>query len=191
MSKDRKRVAWSEEQVVDFLGNLRTASPASLVLRTYPTMNKFNREERDAQGNVVVQKMPNPYLDRVYKITYNTVMLGASYEKSVNRELARQGEEPDFKAQELPFGTWFNKNTVIHNGRFYLRYHFLRRKLAIVKTEYRMIEDDSIVDVHELEPYFPPKKDTGVIVNCTKLENVVSMVCNKMDIVLVRNNRGF
>lgn len=191
MSKDRKRVAWSEEQVVDFLGKLRTASPASIVLRTYPKMNKFNREERDAQGNVVVAKMPNPYYDRVYKITYNTVMLGASYEKSVNRERERQGEEPDFKAQELPFGSWFNKNVVFHNGSFYLRYHFLRRKLAIVKTEYRMIEDDSIVPASEISPYLPPKNDTGVIVNCVKLENLVSMVCNKMDINLIRNNRGF
>ena len=191
MSKDRKRVAWSEEQVVDFLGNLRTASPASIVLRTYPSMNKFNREQRDALGNVVVQKMSNPYLGRVYKITYNTVMLGASYEKSVNRELARNGEEEDFRAQELPFGTWFNKNVVLHNGQFYLRYHFLRRKLNIVKTEYRMIEDDSLVDTSLLEPYFPPKKDSNMIVNCPKLENLVSIVCNKMDIVLVRNNRGF
>jgi len=189
MSKDRKRVAWSEEQVVDFLGKLRTASPASIVLRTYPTMNKFDRGVRNLDGTIT--KMPNPYLDRVYKITYNTVMLGASYEKSVNRELARQGEEPDFKAQELPFGTWFNKNVVLHNSRFYLRYHFLRRKLAIVKTEYRMIEDDSLVDSAELAPFFPPKKDTGVIVNCAKLENLVSIVCNKMDITLIRNNRGF
>jgi hypothetical protein len=79
----------------------------------------------------------NPFKGRVQKFTITPMQFGYDYEKAVNNRLVREGREPIFKADKLPWGRWINAgfNKVIeHNDEYYLRTYCVRN--ARPKTFY-------------------------------------------------------
>ena len=68
-------------------------------------------------------KIPKKYeLEKVTKVTDKIVQLNYNYEKAVNNRLKKEGKEPNFTAQSLPWGEWIEPNKIItHKGSVYLR----------------------------------------------------------------------
>lgn len=176
---------WSENQVMVFLRGIKAATPATIVIRTEPKMNKFGRT-RTTTG----EKVPNPWLGRVYKLSKYQVFLNFDYEKSVNRQLAREDKEPEFKAAERTWGVKDGRCLVFYEGVWYLNCK-LERKLDV---EFRGVDDDALIDVSELGEFLPPVShsvsqgtDKEVINLNPKLSNLVNMVAQGQDIIMIRS----
>lgn len=71
-----------------------------------------------------VVKIPKKYgiFGEVKKICDKRIQINYDYETAVNNRRKREGKEPNFKAQSLPWGTWVIDNKIItHKGNIYLR----------------------------------------------------------------------
>ena len=176
---------WSESQLMGFLKGLLSATPATIVIRTVPKMNKYSRV-RATTG----EKIANPFLGRVYKLSRYQVFLNYDYEKSVNRQLAREDKDAEFKTSERSWGIKDGRCLVFHEGSWYLNCKFERK----LETEYRLTEDDTVIDMSDLEEFTPPQghsrsqgTDKEIINLNPKLANLVEMTAQGMDIVLIHN----
>ena len=60
----------------------------------------------------------------ITKIVSAQMQYNYSYENAVNNRLEKQGNEGNFKAKELPWGSWLIPNKIItHKDKLYLRYY--------------------------------------------------------------------
>lgn len=96
------------------------------VMDTKAVLNGLTSVAKGAFANIEyrseVKGVKRLGLGDVTKVVKMNVQLNAEYESSVNRRLEKQGDEPTFKAQGLPFGEWLVPNKVItYNGKLYLR----------------------------------------------------------------------
>ena len=80
------------------------------------------------------EKLPKAF-GNVTKVVNKQVQLNYDYENAVNRRLKAEGKTADFKANSLPWGSWYVPNKVIeHKGEYYLRMYSF--KDAPCTTEY-------------------------------------------------------
>ena len=124
----------------------------SIVLNTVPKMNKN-----------VSKGVPNPYYGRVTKRAYYGVLIGFSYENSVNNQLVREGKEAEFEAAARTYGDHVDGTPVIeYNGK-----HYLQCKLqSTIGTQFYVDGEpveESVVDPYIVKPK-PSKRqaDAGV-----------------------------
>lgn len=60
----------------------------------------------------------------VTKLVTAQMQIGYSYENAVNNRLEKQGNEGNFVAESLPWGSWLIPNKIItHKDTLYLRYY--------------------------------------------------------------------
>ena len=81
----------TRDELADLLRDGRGATFATLTVRTAKKLLKKHRETGEPQ--------PCP---EVFKLSRVNVYIGHDYEASVNRSLARRGEDADFEARALP-----------------------------------------------------------------------------------------
>lgn len=124
----------------------------------------------------------------VSKVTTTKCALKAIYENCVNNHLVRKGEDPDFVAEPLPWGSWveFNgqrsKILIQHKGSFYIRTTFLTNE----KPEVFYIADGNMVDKEVLAPWMAEKKknENGVEVRTFKLSSMKEIRLNHTKYVI-------
>jgi hypothetical protein len=145
---------------------------------TYPKLNKKSR----------VTGLPCPFVT-VKKFTTANCMLKAIYENCVNNALERAGEDRDFKAQELPWGSWItfeegkrSRILIEHKGNFYIRATY-NNPNEIPEVKY--MADGNVVSKSELTEYLPIEKESGddpkdkVIVRTYNINSMVEIRLNK------------
>lgn len=130
---------------------------------------------------------------KVSNITRTDCQLNYSYENAVNNRLAKQGDEKNFTAQSLPYGSWVvgQENKLIeHKGNLYLRYYDVknadRATMWLVNGRKANAEEfDKIMD------YLKKKKEksdsntqtnVGLVENQVKPKNV--KLCNILKLVV-------
>lgn len=70
------------------------------------------------------------------KRVHTQVMLGWSYENSVNNRLQAQGDARTFVAEKLPYGDWvkgMENKVILHKGEFYMRAYKMNNAKSIVE----------------------------------------------------------
>lgn len=106
---------------------------------------KLLKKDRDT-------KEPCPYVG-IRKRTRCNVLVGTDYEKGVNRIREKEGETPDFKAQEHAWADRTDKPTISQKGdQFYLN----MRVKETYETEY-LDGNENPVDKELLKPFLPKK----------------------------------
>lgn len=119
MKKTRKATAMNHEQFFNLLNNTKGCTFMNVMSLTEPSMNKRN----------------NPFYGRVKKFTSVQMQFNYDYERAVNNRLVKQGLEPTFSGEKLPWGKWVKDearginmtNKVIeHNGELYMRAYCVR-----------------------------------------------------------------
>ena len=141
-------------ELADLLRDGRGATFATLTVRTAKKLLKKHRETGEPQ--------PCP---EAFKLSRVNVCIGHDYEASVNRSLARRGEDADFEAQAL--STWQE-----HAGGP-LRRHKTKDTLYVaVKVErvYSTAYVDAagnLLDADDLAGYLPKPSAGGEIVHVT------------------------
>ena len=159
--------------LINFLRELKGATPATIVMETRPKMNKFGRTPDENN-----EKVPNPFLDRIVKRTRMNVFLNTDYENSVNRQLSRENKDADFDAQQRAWGEHITKSLIFHEGHYYLQ-------VKVEKTysaEYIDTRNGSTISIEDLREFMPPihhsqtqGTDKEIKVISIKVENLISM----------------
>jgi hypothetical protein len=100
----------TETELINMLSKIKGATPISL---QYVTKPKINKEGKNLFGEIT-------------RIANIQAFLGASYEKSVNRQLQREEKEMDFVAKPLWNGKGIRINFSLakhsETGKFYMSY---------------------------------------------------------------------
>lgn len=66
-----------------------------------------------------MRKTDNPYLGAMKTVSLSGV-INFDYENTVNKQLQREGKEPEFKAQERAWGV-HEGNWITHKGEYYMQ----------------------------------------------------------------------
>ena len=153
-------------ELVEMLKDYKGATFVNVVTATEPKMRKTN----------------NPYFGSVRKLTTQTVMLGADYEKAVNKRLEKEGKDADF-TKEATYCTPIGSSNAIKqhpNGQIYLYCSFLTNN----KPKSRYVFEGREIEKSLLEPFLSAKsvsvkqgltEENEVIVRNFKIENVVEI----------------
>lgn len=128
-----ERIKMTTPQFMEFVRNLKGCQFINVMALTEADMYLKN----------------NPFRGRVQKFTITPMQVGYDYEKAVNNRLAREGKEPTFSADKLPWGVWveglYNK-VISHKDMLYLRTYCVRN--AKPRTFYLL--DGHLVDANEM-----------------------------------------
>lgn len=121
------------------------------------------------------RKTGNPF-GQVFKRVYAVSFCGANYETAVNNEALRQGCEPVFESQPLPWGEYLIQNKVItHKGKLYLACQWTPGKRlaqpAIVKGY--ATEDGTPVSYSDIAAFLPAKREVKTQQEQTGIEETV------------------
>lgn len=157
----------TETVLVEMLSTFTGASYVNVITKTSPEMVKKNRETKE----------PNPYLGRIARMAERYGMLGASYERVINNErardaIAREGTDlddgtpvPEFHAEAM----WNGKGEHVNGSKCLLRHKDTGRLYMIfyparkesVKEDVWTCDGEEI-SVELLKPYLPPvRTDSG------------------------------
>jgi hypothetical protein len=169
--------------LTDALNKINTTRICVIVTRTRPKLLKKHR----------VTKEPCPFAE-VERIAERRVVIGADYENCVNRQLDREGAEPEFKAEAL----WGGAGRHVPGNRFLVELvehtSTKKRYLAFLPLDTdvkdRWTCEAGDVDVAALDGFLPaestPNQGTekAVFWRTVGVENVVQVRCGEIfDIV--------
>lgn len=124
-------------------------------------------------------KTGNPFPGKlIFKQIVATGIVGADYESAVNREANRQGGQPEFDAESLPWGSWLIPGKVIEhtdkagNYNLYLRTQTTpgNRRTVPAKVICYRNASGHILTKAEVSPFLPPvlyesnkqREETGI-----------------------------
>lgn len=110
-----ERIKMTREQFVEYVKDIKGCRFVNVIAITDADMYLRN----------------NPYRGRVKKFTITPMQINYDYETAVNNRLKKLGEEPNFKADKLPFGSWlkgFENKIIVHKDEFYLRTYCVKNK---------------------------------------------------------------
>lgn len=134
------------------------------------------------------EKIPQKFgLGHITKVCRGSVQLNYTYENAVNNRIEKDGKEANFKAESLPWGTWFIPNVLIeHKGEYYLRYY--AHKQSRFETEYFVDGRAATAsEIAVIKAYKAAKNTTSkrqseagldenqVIARCVKVGNIISL----------------
>lgn len=137
-------------------------------------------------------KIPKKYgiIGEVTKVTDKMVQLNYNYERAVNNRLQKEGKEPNFTAQSLPWGEWLLPNKIIvHKGSAYLRmYDFkggVKSKSYYIDGNLATTEEIKVIKAYEESKNKPSNTQQGLEneVNPTvvNFDNIISLKCDVID----------
>ena len=145
------------------------AAPVFFVSITIPKM----LAKHPVTGN------PNPYRNTVRKVSHVRAFVGAIYERSKNRDLERNGQEPDFVASPRTWGTHDPDCRCIihHKGEKYIEV-----KIEGATSEYNDTDGNPLAA--DYVEYMTPRPDRGNVVFVTyKLNSIAELHINKTIII--------
>lgn len=163
----------TKSQLVETIKSIKGTTFATLETSTEPKMRKTG----------------NPYFGRVRKISKGlNVQIGSVYEKAVNRQAEREGNESagEFKAEKLAYGSWLVPHKLIeHKGEIQIRVTCNpRMKPKSVSYEIDGVE----IPVEEIKPFMPESKKSArqesfgvereVVPRNFKLESITAITVN-------------
>ena len=140
----------------------------------------------------------NPHLGRIYKMSAKMQVKpfgpseAANYEDEVNKRLAKEGKEANFKSGKLPWGELVEGTPYIsHKGETYLR--VIAESKPARTAFYEKLDDGTyaLIDIDTVQGYDVPaeKKETTpdpqgglenqVIVRSINIENIVGIEAGK------------
>jgi hypothetical protein len=169
----------TETELVTMLLNLPKGNNfVTAITRTIPNMNKGS----------------NPFYDvtlkdfTVRKISEVNGSIQYDYESNVNRQLEREGKEPDFEAAAAKWGNRVGSSCVIeHNGRYY----FDMRVLKSLGHYYVDLNGNRLND-DDVTPHVKPHSSSGkqgtdkeIIVRRYMMANLVSVTINGNKFVIL------
>lgn len=173
----------STQQFLKLIRNTKSATPATLTTVTKPRMVKFDREKRDEDGN----KIPNPYYDRVDKVSIVNCFLNVNYENSVNRQRKREHKHEDFHGAQRAWGKHETPSVIEHKGTYKIQVKVERS----IKSHYLL--DQKPIDSSLIKPYLPKRSSTRqqlnkeVIIRTYNIENVYAISLKGNDYVIDHN----
>jgi hypothetical protein len=175
-----ERIKMTFSQFSDYLNNLKGCQFINLYALTDAKMYLRN----------------NPYKGRVKK--FNTVQLqfNYNYEQAVNNRLEREGKEPNFSTEKLPWGKWVFRNKVIaHNGELYMRTYRVRNsnEHTIYLLDGHLVSEEEMADIQKwLKPESTSSKqeekgleeELQVKPRTYQFDNIISVTLNHTRIML-------
>jgi len=150
---------------------------------------------------VKMNKTGNPYFGRVEKISTVGMLLGASYEDTMNRRLSAAGLEADFQADKRNNGTTAVEGTsgkILRNKQGELLLNYIVNDRVTPQVTY--LVDGKQADemtIKAIEPWLPQKKvsakqeDAGldeqeqVKVRSVKLSNIIAINMRGDTVIIV------
>lgn len=131
--------AITQETLMSLLSEVRGATFATIIASTDPKLKKT--------GNT---------LGSVRKVSRVNVTLGFQYENAVNRQLAREGAEPEFEAAPRQWGRKVSPMFVEHKGKMYL-------ETKVEKALGHSFQDaeGKEIDSKLVEPFLPARSDSS------------------------------
>jgi hypothetical protein len=137
-------------------------------------------------------KIPKKYgiVGEVTKVTDKMVQLNYNYERAVNNRLQKEGKEPNFTAQSLPWGEWLLPNKIIvHKGSAYLRmYDFkggVKSKSYYIDGKLATAEEIKVIKEFEESKNKPSNTQQGleneVKPTVVNLDSLISLKCDIID----------
>lgn len=142
-----ERIKMTKQQFVDFLGAIKGCEFVGVDTTTIVKMNKRN----------------NPFYGRVTKRVVAQYNFNAEYESSVNRHLAKEGLENNFKTEGLTWGEWlsneFFKKVITHKGELYIRLYPLADKIS----SFEYLIDGRVAtpeESEEIKQFIPQKSES-------------------------------
>ena len=166
-------VSISTEELIQFFQNNKGSHPATLVTRTYPKLRK-----NCPYSNVVKESRIN-------------VIMGFSYQNSVNNQREREDRDTDFIPLPLKWGHHIVSlegkplPVIEHKGETYLQVKVQK----VLSSTY--LVDDKPIDESEISPYLPDRKegerqevDNPVIVRTFKLDSIQVIYAKGCEITL-------
>ena len=183
-----ERIKMTKEQFVEFINNIKGCQFVNVVAITDADMYLRN----------------NPYRGRVKKFTVTPMQINYDYETAVNNRLRKIGEEPNFKADKLPFGTWlqgFENKIITYKDELYLRTYCVKNKHP--KTFYLLdgvlVNDEQMTEIKQwLKPTSTSdkqsnaglEKDYQVKPRTYKFESIIAITIKHTRIYLEVNGNG-
>lgn len=143
----------------------------SVICATEPKMNKKHRED----------KTPNPYLDRIIKVSRMSFHINVDYKKAVEKRIEKStGEKTDYEVKENYFEHIPECKAITRHktkNKFYLN-----GIVTEVKSKYFLRNENgryTEIDKAQLAPYFPPKKKSEFKpeYRAISLENIARIKC--------------
>jgi hypothetical protein len=138
-----------------------------LTIETEPKLLKLNR----------VTGEPCP-IERLFKRSELSAMLGSSYANAVNKQLEKAGEEPNFEARLL----WRGEGEHVEGSPFLVRKkgsdkHYLAFRLLNVVSEVYLDPQGKVVNPEDYKNFLPlASKEAGVVWRTVSLDNVKSVI---------------
>lgn len=132
----------TKQQLIDSLKGLKGSRLVTIVTQTQPTL----------VANHPLTGEANPYKGKVFKVATTNGVINWSYERSVNRQRAREGSEPDFEAYPRKWGERLAGTPLVeHKGKTYV-------ELKVEKSvDYDYFDlDGKPVDADLIKPYLRP-----------------------------------
>lgn len=174
-------------QLVNELRKIRGATPATIIIRTTPRLNKKSRET--GEDNPFFNPITRDW--NIEKVSKFNVFLNFNYGNSVNRQRGREEKEEGFTPAQHRYADHFENMACILQHRdtreLYL-YCKMERKLSV---EYRTIIKSQPVSEAELQQYMPPRgmsrtqgTDKEILVMSPKLSNLIEIHVNRQVIVV-------
>ena len=103
-----------------------------------------------------LRKTNNPYAGEIMKESVGLVVLNYNYEKEVNRQRAREGEEFDFQTKARTWGTRMGESSLItHNGFIYVDVNYKESK------ETKFLHNGEEIEKVLIEEWLPKKKSNS------------------------------
>lgn len=128
----------TREQLVELLHQKKGATFVTITTVTIPKLLK--------EGN--------PLYKKVEKIARRNGITGASYQQCVRNRQEKEGLEPNFEAEPLPWGEHDGPYLVKHKGKYYLKYRASDNNLEEV---FRRIDNREIISKDLVTPFYPVK----------------------------------
>ena len=130
---------------------------------------------------VKARKTGNPY-DAILKFSIVNAFTGHDYEASVNRQLVREGQAPDFQERGRSWGTNINNILSEKDGKFYLRVRPLKTSspLYFVKVGGTIKR----VDKTKIQAFLPPTYHSQIQNTSTEILHREYLVTNLRSVTL-------
>ena len=110
-----------------------------------------------------MNKRGNPLANfNVTKHVKMTCQFGYNYQNAVNNRAEKNGENRDFVADTLPWGSWLVPNKFIsHNGDIYVRFYGMKNAAAVV-TYYVDGQPATPAEIDIIKRFTPMRKESAL-----------------------------
>ena len=138
----------------------------------------------EALTDTRARKTGNPF-GQIFKRVRCSGVVGADYQRAVEREAGRQGADAsEFDAEPLPWGEWLIPGKVItHKGGYYLRTQYTpgQRKLHTAKVLGYFDSAGARLDLDKIKAFLPASRESAKQQDEAGLGETVQVRTYKLD----------